>query len=90
MSKFIAVLMSDSLFIQYTYYAYYEKIEHKTLLKWSLIKNIYINYIINSSNLFRSSVTSRRLLYGENIILFISWKKASKILMEPEESIKII
>ena len=52
---------------------------------------IYTNYIANISNHFRSRITIRRsLLYEENRSLFISWKKASKIIMEPEESIKII
>lgn len=85
------------------YYGYYEQIEYKTLLKWCLIKHIcvyvyqlayiyiYTNYITNISNHFGSRISIRRsLLYEENRILFISWKKASKIIMEPEESIKII
>lgn len=52
---------------------------------------IYTNYITNTSNHFGSRISIRRsLLYEQNRILFISWKKASKIIMEPEESIKII
>lgn len=49
---------------------------------------IYINYSKNSSSLFGSPITSIGFLCRRNLILFISWKKMSRIIMEPEESIK--